>query len=87
MKILTRAAWNELYRAWRTGKAHWSKPARARAVRGCQGKVCYESREEAVPEAKKLAPIEGYWISIYGCRICGGFHVGNTRLHMSSNNG
>lgn len=86
--IPTRVEWEQAYMTWRGGKQHWPKAARAKAVRGCRGKVCYTSRAEAIPEAKLLPAREGFWISIYFCLVCGGhYHIGNSRQRISTVNG
>jgi len=49
---------------------------RHRRRKQCSGKVRYESIERA-QGAANLLWVKGLKLRAYGCRFCGGFHVGH----------
>lgn len=78
MRTLTMREWQIIYREWRKQYSHLPKRARGRIVRGCRGKVLYESREEAEGIAAILDRRGTKMISMYPCDICSAWHIGNT---------
>lgn len=46
----------------------------------CEGKVCHETRTDAISAAIALRKVErkpGWQAQAYHCKFCGGFHVGH----------
>lgn len=93
MKTRTNKEWEFLYRRfWRQPFAELPKEIRAKLVRGCQGKACYESCEEALKVIAEM-PIRGdFYLHAYECPLCysfeevdgvrvmrRGIHIGNSR--------
>lgn len=86
--------WLGRYDRWRelAMAAGMTRDMREQACRGCRGKLRYQSRADAVIDAKQLAVREGFRISIYECWVCAdmgevGFHIGNTVRRLSGVNG
>jgi hypothetical protein len=93
MKTITNAEWERMYRLyWRGPFAHLPKDIRAKLVRGCRGKACYDSAEEALPVIAQMPVRSGLFLHAYRCPLCynllweeGGpvyqanYHIGNSR--------
>lgn len=50
-----------------------------RFTRGCQGKIRYQTHEEAKRSAKVMHKKHHKAFDAYGCRFCSAFHVGTRR--------
>jgi len=93
MRTLTIAEWRRMYRLyWRGSFEHLPKEIRAKLVRGCQGKVCYDSVEEALPVIAAMPVRSGLFLHAYRCPLCyqigrkdgefiytPNYHIGNSR--------
>jgi hypothetical protein len=81
------AEWERLYRqVWRWPYVNLPKDLRAKLVRGCRGKACYETVEEALPVIKGMPLKPGLFLKAYQCPLCFDevkgtplFHIGNSR--------
>lgn len=83
VQAMSRKEWRAMYDEWRKPYAHLPSEVRARAVRGCAGKVGYEMDEEAIAIASQLPPRPGKRCNTYPCVICKKFHIGNTTYPAS----
>lgn len=81
MKTLRGREWAEMYKTvWRIPFADWDKERRVKLVRGCIGKAQYDTWKEAKAIMDTLPPRDGVMLNVYRCRLCGEFHVGNSRF-------
>lgn len=78
--------WEHLYRTvWRLPFAGLSKELRAKLVRGCHGKDCYSSPEEAEPIIAQMPLRPPLFLRAYKCPLCKSddgrpvYHIGNSR--------
>lgn len=80
MKTLRTREWGLLYKTiFRPPIAHLPDGERSKLVRGCKGKVIYDSYEEAEPVVIQLPPRPGKGHPhAYTCPLCKGIHIGNT---------
>lgn len=79
MRTIRMGEWKRLYEVWKVLHPEIQlKSDRARYVRGCKGKVLYESQQEAESIIPFIPKRDGAVLTTYPCSICGAIHIGNT---------
>lgn len=70
--------WGEVFYRWLSRQSSVSKRMRRRKVRQCAGKFAHLDFLSAMRHAEQL---EGQWVNIYMCDVCGLLHVGRGIRH------
>lgn len=75
--------WDKIYQKWKTEHPLITELNRRIIVRQCVKKFAYDNFLDLLKEADQLSKdetfVEGRYINIYQCEVCGKGHIGNQR--------